>query len=51
MPNTSPETPSNAAPVDRLSLNAQWVRPAANEVGPLMNATFCSNAWCFADSE
>ena len=51
MPITAPATPASAAPVDRLSLSAQWARPTASDVGPSVNATFCSNAWCFADSE
>ncbi|CAB4886385.1 unannotated protein [freshwater metagenome] len=51
MPNQPIAAPSAATPVDRLSLNAQWARPAANAVAPMVNACFCSNMWCFADAE
>ncbi|CAB4668437.1 MAG: hypothetical protein F2675_05305 [Actinobacteria bacterium] len=55
MPSSDVSPPVSAAPVDRLTLRTDWVRPSAAGIGGGVNPNgwmWCSQlGWCFEGDE
>ena len=48
MPNNHIAAPAQAAPVDRLTLGVQWIRPGATGIEGKVNPSYSSSAvFCF----
>ena len=56
MPNSDIASPTVIAPVDRMSLKVNWVRPGANGIGKISasmcyDKCHCAGTSCFAGDE